>query len=166
MKQNNKENQILLQLDSLNSVLEVAKLVAKRYYELTKKPLGITGEIGEYSAAKLLGLELCEARQDGYDATSNDGRKIQIKTRRILSTTKLSQRLGSIDITKEWDSVLLVLLNEEFDPFEIYEVDRQAVEEAILEPGSKARNERGQLGIGKFKSIGTLLWSVGINKAA
>ena len=153
-----KENQILHQLDSLDSVLKAAKLVAKRYYELTGKPLGITGEIGEYSAAHLLNLELCGARQEGYDA-EKDGKKIQIKTRRVLSKSKPSQRMGSIDISKEWNSVMLVLLDEGFEPLEIYEADRQAVTEAILEPGSRARNERGQLGIKKFKSISTLRWS-------
>jgi hypothetical protein len=31
-------------------------------YEITSKPLGITGDVGEYLAAKFLGLQLADAR--------------------------------------------------------------------------------------------------------
>jgi hypothetical protein len=40
--------------------------------------LGITGEIGEYEAARLLGLRLASAREPGYDAVDErTGRKFQ-----------------------------------------------------------------------------------------
>ncbi|MGE0405852.1 MAG: hypothetical protein AB7O65_06100, partial [Candidatus Korobacteraceae bacterium] len=67
-------------------------------------------------------------------------------------------RLGSIEIEKEWDAVLLVLLDEKFDATEIYEAERKAVIAALTAPGSKSRNERGSLGIPKFKAIGILRW--------
>jgi len=41
---------------------------------------------------------------------------------------------------------------------EMWEADRPAVQEANLAPGSKARNERGALAVGKFKQIGTKVW--------
>jgi hypothetical protein len=69
--------------DSVFRVLKEAKELAQRYRKLTGKPLGITGEVGEYEAARLLGVELAPARQAGYDATENrDGqlRRLQIKT--------------------------------------------------------------------------------------
>jgi hypothetical protein len=50
--------------------------------------------------------------------------------------------------------VLLVLLNEDFDATAIHEADRAAVLEALAAPGSKARSERGALGVSKFKAIG------------
>jgi hypothetical protein len=65
--------------------------------------------------------------------------------------------LGSIDITKPFDAVLLVLLDEKFDAFEIYEAQR-AVLQALSAPGSKARNERGALGVNKFKTISKMRW--------
>lgn len=65
----------------LQEILAAAKDVAVRFKNLTGKPLGITGEIAEFSAAKLLALELAEARQAGYDAIDSSGRKIQIKGR-------------------------------------------------------------------------------------
>ena len=62
--------------------------------------------------------------------------------------------MGSIDIKKEFDAVLLVLLDGNFDATVIYEAPREAVIVALTKPGSKSRNERGALGISNFKSIG------------
>ncbi len=143
------------------NILRDAKVLAQQYRALTGKPLGITGEVAEYEAARILGVELTAARQAGYDATEDTGggvRRLQIKGRCLLPGCKPGQRLGSIDITKEWDSVLLVLLDENFDAFEIHEAERKAVLAALAAPGSKARNERGALGVAKFKAIGKLRW--------
>lgn len=142
-------------------LLAEAKTIAQRYYALTKKPLGITGEVAEYEAARILGVKLAAARQAGYDATEVvDGvtRTLQIKGRCLPPDCSRSQRLGSIQPGKEWDSVLMVLLDATFSATEIWEADRAAVLAALAEPGSKARNERGALAVTKFKSIGRLRW--------
>lgn len=142
----------------IEEVLVVAKDLAARYKKLTGKPLGITGEVAEFSAAKLLKLELAEARKAGYDAIGSDKRKIQIKGRCLSDKPKPGQRLGSIRLDHEWDSVLLVLMNESFDVTEMWEAFRPEVEAALLAPGSKARNERGALSVNKFKQIGQKVW--------
>src|SRR5450755_961589 len=89
-------------------ILGEAKKLAQEYYVLTGKPLGITGEVAEYEAARILGVELTPARREGYDAIErrdNSLRRIQIKGRCLLPNCKPSQRLGSIDVTKDWDAV-------------------------------------------------------------
>lgn len=144
------------------TLLAEVKSLAREYYELTGKPLGVTGEIAEYEAARILNLELSPARQTGYDAirTSPSGdQRLQIKGRRLTTSPNPGQRLGVIDLDKEWDAVILVLLDENFDPTAIYEAGRRAVEEALLAPGSKARNVRGQLSVSKFRSIGQQIWA-------
>lgn len=148
--------------EKILNILNEAKDVALRYYKLTNKPLGITGEIAEYEAATLLGLSLCSARQSGYDATEIlDGKeyRAQIKGRYMPDPKKVSARIGAIDISKPFDSVLLVLLDENYDAFAMYEASRDVVVAALQAPGSKSRNERNQLGIAKFKSISSLRWS-------
>ena len=147
-----------------NPVLEVlrkAKRLAQRYRALTGKPLGITGEVAEYEAARILGVKLTPARNTGFDATERKKgvvRRLQIKSRCLLKDCKPGQRLGSIDIEKEFDAVLMVLLDENFDATAIYEAERKDVIKAITTPGSKARNERGALGVNKFKAIGKVRW--------
>src|SRR5438874_1729828 len=41
--------------DKVLDLLQRAKLLAKEYYQLTGRPLGVTGEIAEYEAVRLLG---------------------------------------------------------------------------------------------------------------
>jgi len=86
-------------------------------------------------------------------------RKLQIKGRCLPANGKRSQVLGSIDVTKEFDAVLMVLLDENFNAVAIHEAERQAVNKALGAPGSVARNERGAMAVTKFKSIGLLRWS-------
>jgi len=146
-------------MGEIGEILARAKGAAVDYYRLTGKPLGITGEVGEYEAARLLGLTLADARAPGYDATDGSGLRYQIKARAIsVAGRRKSQRLGSIRLDHEWDAVLLVLMDEALQTLEIWEADRDAVVEALTTPGSKARNERGALAVSKFKQIGRRVW--------
>lgn len=154
------ESSRCVDLGQIAVIIGEAKKHAIQYRELTGKPLGITGEVAEYEAARILGLELCQARQAGYDAVrieSGSESKVQIKGRCII-TKNPGQRVGSIRLDHLWDSVVLVLLDADFEPFAIHEADRQAVEAALLAPGSKARNDRGALSVGKFITIGRQVW--------
>jgi hypothetical protein len=149
-------------MNEISEILNDAKALARKYRRLTGKPLGITGEVAEFSAAQILGIELAEARQSGYDAIRKENGKvikIQIKGRCIPKNAKPGQRLGSIQLDKEWDTVLLVLMDEDLEVLAMYEAERPDIEKAILEPGSKARNERGALAVSKFKAIGQKIWS-------
>jgi hypothetical protein len=142
-------------------VLAEAKRLAREYYVLTNKPLGVTGEVAEYEAARLLGVKLTPARQAGYDAIeSRAGRskRLQIKGRCLQDDCKPGQRLGQIRRGKDWDAVLMVLLDKNFNATEIYEAPRAAVERELDRPGSKARNLRGAMAVSKFRKIGTLRW--------
>jgi hypothetical protein len=157
-----RESQVVKNSDRVFELLGSAKSIAQEYYSLTGRPLGITGEVAEFEAARLLGLELATVRQAGYDATrrlqNGAVERLQIKGRRVTSESSASQRLGSIEVLAEWDAVLMVLLDSAFDAFEIHEARRPEIEAALSAPGSVARNERGALPVAKFKSIGKLVW--------
>jgi hypothetical protein len=146
----------------LLELLKQAKRLAARYQQLTGKPLGITGEIAECEAAAILGLDLHAARTAGYDATEiREGVsvQIQIKGRVIANSKKVVGRVGSIDLRQPFDVVQLVLLDSDLNAFAIYEAERPAIEELLTRPGSKARNERGSVGIPQFKAIARLRWA-------
>jgi hypothetical protein len=143
-------------------LLGQAKAIAREYYHLTGRPLGITGEVAEFEAARILGVELAAVRQAGFDAVrrASDGTvvRLQIKGRCFDLDARPGQRMGAIQLSKEWDAVLLVLLDLDFEAREIWEADREAITAALTKPGSVARNERGALDVNCFKRIGTLLW--------
>jgi hypothetical protein len=141
------------------AILAKAKRLAGEYRTLTGKPLGITGEVAEYEAARLLRLKLMPARTVGYDAVRpKDGRRFEIKGRCLLPGHKPGQRIGKIDVKQKFDAVLLVLMDERLDATGIYEASRRAVVAALTAPGSKSRNERGSLPVNKFKQIARVVW--------
>ena len=78
-------------MNEIAEVLADAKSLARKYKMLTGKPLGITGEVAEFSAAQILGLELAEARQSGYDAI----RKEKGKIKKYKSRAGVSQKMQS-----------------------------------------------------------------------
>jgi hypothetical protein len=144
----------------LRELLGEVKILAREYYLLTGRPLGVTGEIAEYEATRILRVKLAVARQKGYDAirkTPGGNERLQIKGRCVPGKGG-SQRVGAINLEREWDAVILVLLDEEFNATKIYEASRDALAEALQRPGSKARNERGQLSVSRFRAAGRLIW--------
>lgn len=156
--------------DDVYEILSEAKLLARRYYHLTGKPLGVTGEVAEYEASRILGLELEQARTAGYDAIeTKDGidLKIQIKGRYFPNRRMRGGRLGSIDLKQPFDIVMLVLLDGDYNAFQIFEAKRPDVEALLTRPGSRSRNERGSLGISQFKAISIFRWErTGVSKPA
>lgn len=147
--------------ERLGPLLAQVKRLAREYRALTGRPLGVTGEVAEYEAARLLGLALAEVREPGYDAVRcENGRavRLQIKARCLDEGGLRAGRMGRIDKTKPWDAVLLVLLDSHLDVTAIYEADRAAVMAALEQPGSVARNTRGALAVGHFIRIARRVW--------
>jgi hypothetical protein len=139
----------------IEEILAAAKALAIEYYQLTGKPLGVTGELAEYVAAQVLRLKLVPPRTPGHDATRR--RKgsvecIQIKGRAFKSGK--SQKLGKFNIKVPCDTAMMVLLDiTTLDPREIWEAPFSAVIKRLGVPGSKAR-DRGVLTVGDFKRFG------------
>ena len=134
-------------LSTFEGTLEPAKAGAIRYRLLTGKPLGTTAEAGEFLVSRLLGLELSGARQPGYDAVAPDRRRVQIKARCLPPDAKPGQRVGSIRLDHEWDTVVLILLDQEFEPLETYEAERHDVEKALSCPGVEAYQPQLRVGV-------------------
>ena len=137
-------------------ILKKVKPLAIEYYRLTKRPLGVTGEIAESVAAEKLGLRLEAARAIAYDAKRGDER-IQIKGRAIGKGAKHG-RLSRIKVDAEYDAVILVLLDlESLDPLGMWEASRQQVVDMLSRSQAKSR-VRGQLSISEFKSKARRVW--------
>ncbi len=148
-------------LARLSSIIEEVKKLAAEYYLLTGKPLGVTGEIAEHTAARLLDLELVPARTTGYDAIRRVGKrveKIQIKGRAVGQNSKPGQRLGTIKKDADCDTVMLVLLDSAtLEPIEISEARMTDVIQLLEATDSKAR-ARGSLGVSTFKTKARIVW--------
>lgn len=148
----------------LEKLIGETRRIAKEYRDATGKPLGgVSGEIAQYDACAQLDLEPVAAGEGGgYDAVGKSGQRqgqrVQIKGRVIFDEGKSGQRVGQLKLESEWDSVVLVLLDENFEPYEMYEASREDIV-AAMQSGQGKRGKRGAMSIAKFKAISDLVWT-------
>jgi len=139
-----------------------ARKLAADYRRAMGKPLpGVSSEIAEHDAIRLLGLEpMPVGSGGGYQAVdpNRESKRIQIKSRAIFDESKGGQRIGQLNMDGDWDSVVLVLMDEDYEPFEIHEADRADIEEFSGNP-SQGRAKRGAMSVARFKIIGRLAWT-------
>lgn len=135
-----------------------ARQLAAEYRRTMGKPLpGISNEIAEHDAVRLLALEAKASPDGGWDALDpRTGRRIQIKSRTIFDETKGGERIGQLKMNQEWDAVVLVLMDENYEPYEIYQALREDLAEQLDSNSSRAR--RGAMSVARFKIIGELVW--------
>lgn len=147
----------------LEKLIAETRRLAADYRRATGKSLAVSSEIARHDACTRLQLEaVSEDAGTGYDAIGLQGpwqdKRIQIKGRAIFDETKSGQRIGQLKLDKEWDAVVLVLMDEDFQAFEMYMASRQAVQDALDEDTSKRKN-RGAMTVAKFKHIAQRVWT-------
>lgn len=149
-------------IERIKEILATVKPLAAEYYRMTGKPLGVTGEVAEYVVAEKLNLTLVPPRMAGHDAirkTKDGDERIQIKGRAFDTKSKRSQRIGRIKVDAACDKVILVLLdNATLEPTGMWEASYKQVVDHLIEPGSKARNERGSMSVSAFKAFAQPIW--------
>lgn len=144
---------------AVDKLIAQARQLAAEYRRTMGKPLpGISNEIAEHDAVRLLGLEPAQAVDAGWDAVDPaSGRRIQIKSRTIFDESKSGQRIGQLKMNQDWDAVVLVLMDEDYEPYEIYQALREDLVEAV-DASSSSRARRGAMSVARFKVVGELVW--------
>jgi hypothetical protein len=148
------------ELDELREVVRLVKELATKYYRLTGRSLGATGEIGEVEVVEKLGLEIAPVRTTGYDALRGKER-IQIKTRAADPGIRSLGRMSRIKIDAPVDFVMLAILEiDSMDLKAVYEAPYAKVEEELRREGPKGNKarQRGQLAVKKFISMARKVW--------
>jgi len=115
------------------------------------KSLGITGEVGEYKASRLLKLKRASGNiNKGFDATDPKGKKIQIKTRICLR----NQERTSAFTNFSFDYAILVLLSEKYEVTGIYKARCKDIQNKSESQSYK----RPALTIRDFKKLSKLIY--------
>ncbi len=148
---------------SIDKLMNETRKLAAEFRRATGQPLPVSGELANYDAARLLGLQLNQTPQTGFDAVGQEGEreglKFQIKGRAIFDEKKGGQRIGQLKLEQPWDRLVLVLMDENFEPTRLYEADREAVAEAVKDAPA---NKRGAMSVARFKAIAQLVWEAGV----
>lgn len=147
---------------ALDKLIAQARQLAADYRRATGKSLPISSEIARHDACVQLQLAPVDKETGGYDAVGEQGEwqglRMQIKGRAIFDDGKKNQRIGQLKLDKEWDGLVLVIMDEAFEAVEMYLAMRAAIEAALPAEPTR-RSERGAMSVARFKNIAQLVWT-------
>jgi hypothetical protein len=159
MKQANVGNMDLYSIDKL---MHETRQLAAKYRSTTGNTLPVTGEIARFDVSKALNLQLIEDQTLGYDAKGLGQRaelRILIKGRVIFEDSRSTPRIGQINPDGRWDSVVVVLFDDNYMPVEMYQASSDDIKAAIKTKAESQNKKRGAMSVAQFKIIGTLVWT-------
>jgi hypothetical protein len=147
---------------SIEKLMAETRRLAAEYRRATGKTLPVSAEIAVYDAGRLLKLDPAPPGAGGCDASRhvNGGlERIQIKGRVIFDESNPGYRLGQLKAEQNWDKLILVLMDDNYEAQEIFEADRQVLLEALSDTKDSKRASRGAISVARFKILGRLVWS-------
>ncbi|MBV1915735.1 MAG: hypothetical protein KUG72_10145 [Pseudomonadales bacterium] len=144
----------------VEKLMEETRRVAAEFRKATGQTLPVGPELARFDAIRLLNLDSPPEGLSGVDAISSDDLCYQIKNRVVFDDSKGGHRIGQLNFDGDWNVLLLVLLDEEYNTVEIYQMDRDTAVEAVDELKNDTRKKRGPISVAKFKALGNLAWCV------
>lgn len=147
---------------SIDALIAQTRRLAAQFRAATGRPLPVSAEIAQYDASRLLELDPVPCGTGGYDAIGRGaraGRRIQIKGRVVPTEGGAAHRIGQLKLDQAWDTLMLVLMDEQFEPCYIYEAERATIEAWLNGSQGRRRNKRGAMSVARFKNIARLAWS-------
>ena len=147
---------------SVDKLMAETRQLACEYRRATGRTLAVSSEIAKYDASRLLGLNLEERSDVGYDAVGTgprEGLRVQIKGRAIFDEKKSGQRIGQIKQGQSWDLLVLVMMDADFQATEIFEAERDVIFAALGEQPAGGRGRRGVMSVTRFRGIARLAWT-------
>ena len=124
---------------SVDKLITETRRIAKEYRLATGKTLPVTPEIAINDAISILGLTPNNDTSRAYDACfdyEGAALKVQIKGRTIFDEKKSGYRIGQLKLEQEWDAIMLVIMDADFMPQEIYMAKRDAILSELEDKGS------------------------------
>jgi len=150
-----------MSLYSYDKLIEETRKLAAEFRRTTGTMLPVSGEIARHDVSRHLDLELNQDHSAGFDAigrNEREGLRIQIKSRVVGDSVKPGHRIGQLNTDGDWDLVILSLMDDEFEPLEMYQASREEIIDAAQDANTQ-RKKRGALSVAKFKIIGKLVWT-------
>ena len=150
-----------MSLYSYDKLIEETRKLAAEFRRTTGTMLPVSGEIARHDVSRHLDLELNQEHSAGFDAigrNEREGLRIQIKSRVVGDSVKPGHRIGQLNPDGNWDLVILSLMDDKFEPLEMYQASREEIIEVVQDANTQ-RKKRGALSVAKFKIIGKLVWT-------
>lgn len=146
----------------LDKLMDETRRLAAEYRRSTGSTLPVSAELAKFDAIRLLEMHAPEQLERGVDALreSEQGiERVQIKGRVLFDPNKSGQRVGQLNLDADWDVVLLVMMNENYQCTAIFSVTKPQLLVALTEQKDGKTNVRGALSVKKFQAIAEQVWS-------
>ena len=142
---------------NIGLLMAQTRLVAADYRNSTGQALPVTAELARFDAIDKLNLQKLDGL-NGLDAVdANDSQeKYLIKGRVIFKGGKARQKLGQLSMAGEWEYLLMVLYDADYQATNIYKIARPTIEQEMQ---NTVRDKRGSMTVAKYKAIGQLVWN-------
>lgn len=143
--------------DAERLMAEIRRLAAE-HRRLTGQSLLQTNEIAISDAIRLLRLNVPNEPLPGVDAVGAEeraGQLIQVKGRVIYPNAQAKQRVGQLGLDGRWTHMVLVLMDENYQPKELIEANREALTAALADIKP---NKRGAMTVARFRNLGRVVW--------
>jgi hypothetical protein len=151
-----------MDLYSIDKLMQETRQLAAKYRQTTGMTLPVTGEISRFDVSKALNLRLTDDPTLGFDGIGTgvrEGKRVLIKGRVLFEDSRSTPRIGQIKPDGRWDTVVLVLYNDQYQPLDMYEATEEDIINAInVKPDSQSK-KRGMMSIAQFKIISRLVWT-------
>ena len=157
----------------ISLLMAQTRRVAADYHQTTGQALPVTAELARFDAIDKLNLQKLEG-ENGVDAIQvarienatgaaelvAAEERYLIKGRVIFKGGKARQKLGQINLDGQWDCLLMVLYDGDYEPTQIYKISRAVIEtEVKRQQKDKPKDKRGSMTVAKYKAIGDLVWA-------
>jgi len=142
---------------NIANLMAQTRLVAADYRNSTGQALPVTAELARFDAIDKLNLLKLDGAQ-GIDALDprHPDEKFLIKGRVIFKGGKARQKLGRLGLDSGRNHLLMVIYDKDYQPTEIYQVDRQVIESELA---NTPTDSRGSMTVAKYKAIGRQVWT-------
>lgn len=154
------KKRLIMAVYAVDKLIEETRRLAAQFRLTTGTMLPVSAEIARYDVSHHLNLELIN-NNCSYDAIGRkerDGLHIQIKSRVIGDSVKPGHRIGKLNPDADWDMTILSLMDNNFEPQEMYEATHAEIIETLSKSKSN-RSKRGVISVAKFMIISQLVWT-------
>ncbi len=138
----------------LDKLMSETRRLAVEYRKTTGQTLPVSADLANYDAIRLLNMKKPETPLSGVDAIYED-LKVLIKGRVIFSSNKKGLRIGQLNVNGQWDVVVVVVFDDEYQPQFLYQASREVLEDALK---NASKNARGALTLERFKALSKIVW--------
>lgn len=142
--------------------MDETRRLAAEYRRSTGSTLPVSAELAKFDAISLLGMRALDEPMCGVDAlldTEQGIERVQIKGRVIFDPRKTGQRVGQLNLDANWDVVLLVIMDENYQCTTIFSMTKAQLLVVLAEQKEGKSKIRGALSVKKFQAIAEQVWS-------